>query len=230
MSCVLFYSKYCKYSKKFINILQKSGVSPYFVKVCVDRNNNGKRDKAVKEYKITEVPTVIAEDNKLVGYNAFQWLNQQIELMEEGENANQGAPNKNAVKNNNKTENSKGGKKELDYFSLEKSFKGDLDCNFVQINDDDNFCQTVDASVDDETAEMLRRQANFKIPNAGISNLTEGAGEHIREPLTPPVSKNVNIQGTPDVLRPIVASKDKLKSKQIENTYNKLLQERQDVC
>ena len=73
MSYILFYSDYCVYSSKFINILEKSGQASFFVKICVDKVN-GERPSVVSKYTVTEVPTVITDNKKIAGYASFKWL------------------------------------------------------------------------------------------------------------------------------------------------------------
>lgn len=72
---ILFYSKKCKYSVNFINILHKINARGYFSFVTVDRNpQTGQRNRFVNQYQISQVPTIIVNDKKMVGAEAFQWL------------------------------------------------------------------------------------------------------------------------------------------------------------
>lgn len=77
---ILFYSDKCKYSKHFINILNDSKEDKFFKKLTVDKVN-GKRPKYVKEYKISEVPSIIVDDKKHTGIEAFKWLEKRIKNM-----------------------------------------------------------------------------------------------------------------------------------------------------
>lgn len=72
---VLFYSKKCKYCVNFINILHKINARGYFSFVTVDRNpQTGQRNRFVNQYQVSQVPTIIVNDKKMVGAEAFQWL------------------------------------------------------------------------------------------------------------------------------------------------------------
>lgn len=72
MSYLLFYSNYCKHSKTFINKLEKYGLSDNFIKIPVDKRDE--HQSVIKGYGITKVPTIVAENRKYVGSNAFKWL------------------------------------------------------------------------------------------------------------------------------------------------------------
>lgn len=74
---LLFYSNYCKYCKKFIDVLEKIPEAKYFNPVCVDKKN-GKRDDLVFKYKIKEVPTIIVDSRYYVGKDCFAWLSSKI--------------------------------------------------------------------------------------------------------------------------------------------------------
>jgi hypothetical protein len=81
MSYLLFYSNYCPqgYSQKFIQILEQSGEASFFSKIPVDKNINGERPKIIYQYNITDVPTIIVNNTKLVGIDAFKWLDKKLE-------------------------------------------------------------------------------------------------------------------------------------------------------
>ena len=79
MASVIFYSNYCPHSKKFIDILKRSGESSKVAKfICVDKNSKGQRPVEIKKYNILEVPTVISSARILPGIQAFEWLAEKI--------------------------------------------------------------------------------------------------------------------------------------------------------
>ena len=82
MSRVLFYSKYCPHSQKFIGILEKTGEIIQFNNVCIDKIN-GRRPRVVNDYGIVRVPTIITDDQKLEGVEAFKWLALKIKANSE---------------------------------------------------------------------------------------------------------------------------------------------------
>lgn len=74
---LLFYSKKCKYSFKFIELLQDIGEDSFFKMVDVAKVN-GNYPPIVKKYKIKEVPTAIIDGQMYVGQQAFKWLEKKI--------------------------------------------------------------------------------------------------------------------------------------------------------
>lgn len=74
---LLFYSKYCKYSAKFIQFIEKIHYSSYFETVSVDKQN-GKRHPFVSKYNIKEVPSIIVNQRVYTGKEAFKWLESKI--------------------------------------------------------------------------------------------------------------------------------------------------------
>lgn len=80
MSYILFYSNFCKFSERFISILEKTGEANFFVKICVDKNQStGKRHELVARYKVVEVPSILVENRLLAGRSAFGWLKSRID-------------------------------------------------------------------------------------------------------------------------------------------------------
>jgi hypothetical protein len=76
---ILFYSEKCKYSVNFINILHKINARSYFTFVSVDRDPKTKqRHTAVQKFQIKYVPTIIINDELLVGQQALLWLKKLI--------------------------------------------------------------------------------------------------------------------------------------------------------
>jgi hypothetical protein len=74
---LLFYSKKCKYSFKFIELLQDIGEDSFFKMIDVAKVN-GVYPPIVKKYKIKEVPTAIIDGHMYVGQQAFKWLENKI--------------------------------------------------------------------------------------------------------------------------------------------------------
>lgn len=77
MTYLLFYSKYCKFSKQFISTLEKTREYQNFKMVSVEKKN-GKRPDIVAKYNVREVPTIVINGNILSGEKAFAWLNNVI--------------------------------------------------------------------------------------------------------------------------------------------------------
>lgn len=73
---LVFYSKYCAYSRQFINTLQKSDEDRFFTKISVD-NKRGK-EYAVKEFNIKKVPTIIVNQSVYEGVDSLKWLQSKI--------------------------------------------------------------------------------------------------------------------------------------------------------
>jgi glutaredoxin-related protein len=74
---LLFYSKKCKYSNKFIELLSHIGEEKFFKMVEVVKTN-GKFPTIVKKYGITEVPTAYINGQMYAGPKAFKWLERKI--------------------------------------------------------------------------------------------------------------------------------------------------------
>jgi thiol-disulfide isomerase/thioredoxin len=74
---LLFFSKKCKYSRKFIELLYEIGEEKFFKMVDVAKVN-GRYPTLVKQYGITEVPTCLIDGELLVGPVAFKWLESKI--------------------------------------------------------------------------------------------------------------------------------------------------------
>lgn len=76
---VVFFSKYCPHSEKFLEALKASGQDSKISKfICVDKQKDGQRPKEVKACGILEVPTVICDAKVLPGIKAFKWLVDRI--------------------------------------------------------------------------------------------------------------------------------------------------------
>lgn len=205
MSYILFYSNLCKHSQKFINMLEKSGEATFFVKICVDRDaKTKKRHPSIIQYNITEVPSIIVENKLLEGINAFNWLSEKIQSSYDKVNSiptRQNKPQEN-IKQMNKEESSESFQPYTDIYS-------NYTDSCVVIGQDTQDTSIITQDVDSE----VTRPSNFSLQD---DNLTSTA---IKTPVTN--NKNTNIPS-------ITVKKDSLKSKQINNEYNKLLAEREN--
>jgi glutaredoxin len=76
VSYTLFYSKKCSHSRQYIRYLEQfPNINTLFKKVCTDDVYINPNIKAyIKKYKIDRVPTIIVNNNKIYGYDAFKWL------------------------------------------------------------------------------------------------------------------------------------------------------------
>lgn len=74
---LLFYSKKCKYSLKFIELLSNVKEEQFFKFIEVAKVN-GKYPSLVKKYGIKEVPTALIDGQMLVGPKAFKWIEKRI--------------------------------------------------------------------------------------------------------------------------------------------------------
>jgi len=193
MSYLLFYSSRCEFSKKFINILEKSGESTFFVKVCVDIiPSTGQRTIMIKKHNVTRVPTIIVNEQHLVGKSAFNWLKRQIDNREDSINTLNTRMNvKNADTRQVISEEIQGS---LGSFNFQDSFIDDKTTAFEQLNG---------------------------YSNADINPLEQAFVKNNEK------NKETKNKDLPDELKSISISKDKLKSKQIENRYNELLKDRE---
>ena len=64
---LLFHSKHCEHSKMLIMLIKNTEIADSLKMVCVDT-----RSPILKNYNITEVPTIIYENKKYEGDQAFQ--------------------------------------------------------------------------------------------------------------------------------------------------------------
>lgn len=78
---IVFYSKYCVHSRNFLEVFKDSSEAQAFDYVCVDRDlKTRSRHPLVKQMNIFCVPTVVTNNLKLYGKDAFLWLNDQIQI------------------------------------------------------------------------------------------------------------------------------------------------------
>lgn len=74
---LLFFSKKCKYSAKFVELLRKINEIEFFNCVEVVKVR-GRYPELVYKYNIKEVPTIIVNGEMMVGNNAFRWVKSKI--------------------------------------------------------------------------------------------------------------------------------------------------------
>ncbi len=198
MSYLLFYSNHCKYSRQFISILERSNHSVYFYKICVDRDNNKRiRHPLVFKCNITEVPTIIVDDNKYIGMRAFEWLSRKIKNSQ-GQKAMSIDTRKNKENLN----------------SMKNLYEGK------------NFRKKINFSKKKHKINPCSRKNFYK--NLYGSNFKQEISrpqEYTYKSLSQDEEENL-----PEGLKSIIVEKsDKLKRKQSENIYNKLLKEREKL-
>jgi hypothetical protein len=203
-----------------MKILENSGESMYFVKIPVDRDRRtNQRPEHVAAYGIKEVPTIIIENTALAGINAFKWLVNRLENSATAVSSvstrqnkvtnpdypnlgpeNSAEPIRAANAMGNEDQNANGPQA----FSLTDS---STNSNFLQLSDmSDTTIYTPDESED------IQKSGNFILKN---DNITAQA-------ITTPYPQ----QNDPNKPR-LTVRKDALKEKQLDNQYNKLLEERQ---
>jgi len=214
MSYILFYSNYCRHCEKFIQILESSGESVYFAKVCADRDRvTRQRPALLSTYKIKEVPTIIVENRVLPGLDAFRWLANRLENSATTVNSMATRHNKNPENVRNSVPNPEdiraandvGFSNTLEGFAM-NSVSGFSD-NCVQLsNMNDTRINTPDESDD------VQKTSNFILQDDNITA----------------VAINTPVTAASDVRRPKVGlKKDLLKTKQLDSQYNKLMKERE---
>lgn len=89
---ILFYSKHCKYSAKFVELLRKIHYESHFEMISVDKIN-GKRHPFVSKYNIKEVPSIIVDQRIYTGKESFKWLQTKIK------NSNSAVPSESVRQN-----------------------------------------------------------------------------------------------------------------------------------
>lgn len=202
MSYILFYSNYCKFSEKFITILEKTGEANFFVKICVDKNQDtGKRHELVSRYRVVEVPSIIIESKLLAGREAFGWLKSRIDKISQdppgkfhpGEESRNKKPTVNMRNSGKASEEESGVKPFFD------GINGGIIDNCVVVGD--TFDTTIYTPQDDSD---VSRTSKFELQSDSILGGPGVGGSEEKS-----------------------SAKDSLKTKQFENEYNRLLQERQ---
>jgi hypothetical protein len=217
MLYILFYSNYCRHCEKFIQILESSGESTYFAKVCADRDRStGQRPTLLSTYKIKEVPTIIVENKSLPGLEAFKWLANRLENSTTAVNSMATRHNKNPENVRNsipnpedlRAANDVGFSNTLEGFSMNSVSSFSDNC--VQLSSmGDTRINTPDES------DEVQKTSNFILRDDNITA----------------VAINTPVTSASDVRRPKVGlKKDLLKKKQLDNQYNKLMKEREDAA
>lgn len=170
---LVFYSKNCRFSHKFVKVLAKLPNVSHFDFVTVDKVN-GKRSDLVKEYNVTEVPTIIVNQRYYIGKEAFSWLDSEIR------NLNNAVQTENT--RNNKTKLTKSaGAPMLMGFSPSGNFC-DVSGAGIDNGGDSNSCslmsyQTIQTP--DEGAEISRGE--FVLPDDNLSGTNVKLGETLAE-------------------------------------------------
>lgn len=118
---LLFYSKKCKYSFKFIELLQEIGEDSFFKMIDVAKVN-GVFPLIVKKYKIKEVPTAIIDGHMYVGQQAFKWLEKKIKNLNHKISSQDTRVNKTPVISGYSPDISSAGLNQNDNFSGNSSF------------------------------------------------------------------------------------------------------------
>lgn len=211
---VLFYSKKCKNSISFLNILHKINARRYFIFISVDREN-GCLNPAIRKFQITHVPTIIANDQFYVGYNAILWLKNIISDMglkgphtiDSRQNKETCGENYNRISETNQDQDQEG-------FS---GFDPTLG-NMLSIdNDMDNKINFVP-----EDGQNHNRRGDYQIPHQSILP-PEKARECDIDILR---SSNGGKKGNDTKRRTRGLKGDSLKEKQYNNEFERYIQER----
>lgn len=200
----LFYSNKCRYCSDFIKLLEHCGQSKNFHAICVDKNERGERPFLIKKYCITEVPTIIIDNKKLVGYDTLMWLrgisNTSAATAERGSMPTR--LNKNTDRINRGAGTGAGGELESYNFNSGSQLHGNITDNCVELGVSSDF-------IPDDTAEFgieIDDSSHFKLPTETITGI-----EFLSDKRTMPES---------------IAKRDKLKEKQFDNEFNKMMRER----
>ena len=93
---LLFYSKYCKYSKLFQKTLNDMKEDVFFKAISVDKSN-GKRHPLVAQHHVKEVPTIVVNGKKYIGQDAFKWLQNKIKSRKHEVSSQDTRQNKNVI-------------------------------------------------------------------------------------------------------------------------------------
>jgi len=191
---ILFYSNNCKYSIKFIQILEGSGEIMYFDKICVDKI--GRKHPFIERFGIKEVPSIIIDNKVLSDIPAFKWLENRLQTV----NRVTAMPSR-----NNKTPNINATKANMDNGTEISAYNQGGMKNFtdncISVNEDQSNCSIY---TPEETNESVDRHNIINLP-----------------------SNTINFDSPIDDKRLNVKTKhDSLKKKQVENEYQKMVNER----
>lgn len=217
MSYILFYSQYCPYSQKFIQLLHKSGEAAFVISQSVDKDQYGRRPQTVNKYNITEVPTMIVDNQKLIGMQAFAWLQKRIESSQDAPQQFHSRQNKQpinikdiAAEQGNSSGSNFGNQAPAAFVPLDNLSPG-LGSNCVDVSTGNNGIVLVD---DEDEDKMNALRGNLILHDDNIT-------AHIIN--TPIQKEDSDYSRGPKTMS---TNKDKLKSKQLDNAYNKMLAER----
>ena len=203
MSYILFFSNHCPYSKKFIKFFEQTEIALYIVRICVDKNEFGERPKQIKSYGITEVPTIIVDNNRLSGIDAFTWLKKTGETDDtlSTTHTRLNKSNLNEIKNEQNNEQPGNGPLPFD-----NNFSNNFSSGLVDLNNINRGIPTSnDENIDKKTV------GRFNLQDDNITSMVMNTKKRV-----------VNDSHLPT----ISVKKDNLKMKQMNNEYNKMLQER----
>lgn len=204
---ILFFSKKCKYSIQFINIIHKVHLRNYFTFISVDQNKDRTRDTSVAKFNITHVPTIIVNDQKLVGQQALLWLRDVVSDM--------GLKSPHSMDSRQQKETFEETPRHIEEQSEELSGYNPDDSNFVNI----------ETNLDDT-------RIHYK-PEDGQNHRNKGKFELESPSILPPEEArkfDINIYKTKTnsgSTRRTGLKKDNLKTKQYNSEYERYLQERE---
>lgn len=200
MSYILFYSDRCNYSKKFINFLERSGESPLFIKKCLDRDPITKQmpTNLIKKYNIKRVPVIIVDGRFLEGENAFKWLNDRIKNSRFQNSPNNSRQDKSML--NNPAIINRRKKQSFDeYLDKKKRIK------IFNLN----------------KRKRILGEHNIKPQN--VEFFTNKSQERQQ------INENTGGVALPESIKSLIVNKgDKLRKKQLDNNYAKLMSEREN--
>lgn len=208
MGYILFYSNYCEHSTRYIDILQRSGVDTYFMKICIDRNvNNGLRPKIMYKYNIESVPSIIVEDNTLYyGKNALLWLDKFIRYINNSQGESQGESQDYSKEEYNNIDN---------YNNVEVSGKNDENIRSATINK-----ATIKAA-------KIDNSSNGYVLDPNKGNKSNNKFVVPTKVLVSNKEFMMSLNQDKGAINSAHLKNDKLKKKQFDNEYYKMMKERE---
>jgi hypothetical protein len=204
---ILFFSKKCKYSIQFINIIHKVHLRNYFTFISVDQNKDRTRDTSVAKFNITHVPTIIINDQKLVGQQALLWLRDAVSDM------------------GLKSPHSMDSRQQKETFEETPRYIEEQQEELSGYNPDDSNFVNIDTNLDDtrihyqpEDGQTHRNKGEFGLESPSILPPEEARKFDINIYKTKTNSGSTGRTGL---------KKDTLKTKQYNSEYERYLQERE---
>jgi hypothetical protein len=194
-----------------MQLLHKSGEATFVVSQSVDKDQHGRRPQTVRKYGITEVPTIIVDNQKLVGMQAFVWLQKRIEVSQESPQQFHSRQNKQPVNIKDISTVGAGAQAAPTAFIPMDNFGSGLGSNCLDVSAGDNGVVLVDDN-DEDKMQALRGNLILHDDNITANTINTPVERQDSDPHRGPQSISTN--------------KDKLKSKQMDNAYNKMLAER----